>query len=63
MDTFMNWLGYATVYAIVVKSILATTRTPPADTWGGKLYRLAEWSVLVVGRVKDGATGIPPKPS
>lgn len=57
MDTLMEWLGYATLYALVVKAILASTPTPPPDTWYGKLYRLAEWSVLVIGRVKENAAG------
>ncbi|WP_395454808.1 hypothetical protein ACHMW5_13800 [Azospirillum melinis] len=55
MDAFMQWLGYATIYAIVVKAVLASTPTPPPDTWYGKLYRLAEWSVLVIGKVKQEA--------
>lgn len=54
-DWFMEALGWATIYAIVVKAVLASTPTPPPDTWYGKLYRAAEWSVLVIGRVKEGA--------
>ncbi|WP_376960089.1 hypothetical protein ABNQ39_20475 [Azospirillum sp. A26] len=53
--TFMEWLGYATLYAVVVKAVLASTPTPPPDRWYGKLYRALEWSVMVVGRVKEGA--------
>lgn len=55
MDNLLEYLGYATVYAVVVKAFLATTPTPPADTWYGKLYRFLEWTTLVVGKVKEGA--------
>jgi hypothetical protein len=55
MDVFMQWLGYATLYAVVVKAVLASTPTPPPDTLIGKAYRALEWSVLVIGRVKEGA--------
>ena len=54
-DWFLQALGYATIYAIVAKAILATTPTPPPDTLVGKAYRALEWSVLVIGRVKEGA--------
>ncbi|WP_199230810.1 hypothetical protein [Azospirillum sp. TSO5] len=53
--TFMEWLGYATLYAIVVKAVLASTPTPPPETAIGKVYRALEWSVLVIGRVKENA--------
>ncbi|SMF48404.1 hypothetical protein SAMN02982917_2376 [Azospirillum oryzae] len=54
-DWFLQALGYATLYALVVKAVLACTPTPPADRWYGKVYRVLEWSVLVIGRVKEGA--------
>lgn len=55
MDTLLQYFGYASFYAVIVKIVLACTPTPPADTWYGKLYRVAEWSVLVIGRVKEAA--------
>nr|WP_295828326.1 hypothetical protein [uncultured Azospirillum sp.] len=54
-DWFLQILGYATLYAVIVKAILASTPTPLADRWYGKVYRALEWSVLVIGRVKEGA--------
>lgn len=55
-DWFLQALGYATIYAVVVKAFLASTPTPPADRWYGKAYRALEWSVMVIGRVKEGAS-------
>ncbi|GEM_PF-3523319 len=54
-DWFLQALGYAPLYAIVVKAVLASTPTPPPDTLIGKAYRALEWSVLVIGIVKEGA--------
>lgn len=55
-DWFLQALGYATIYAVVIKAVLAATPTPPTDRWCGKVYRALEWSVLVIGRVKEGAS-------
>ena len=41
------------IYWTLAKAILASTDTPPTDTTLGKLYRFVEWTVLVIGKVKQ----------
>lgn len=53
---------YILAYYIMAKAFLAATPTPNTETWYGKVYRAIEWSVLVIGRVKeDAAKELPPK--
>ena len=60
MFDFLNDIAvYAMGYYVVVMAVLAATPTPPADTLAGKAYRFAEWSVLVIGRVKEQAGSLP----
>lgn len=54
-DTFLEWMGVATAYAVVIKAFLACTPTPPPETAYGKVYRFLEWTTLVIGKVKEGA--------
>lgn len=54
-DWFLEILGYATIYAIIVKAILASSPTPKTDTTYGKVYRFLEWTTMVIGRVKEQA--------
>ena len=55
-EVIVNILAYAYAYNIIVKAILASTSTPPTNTFWGKLYKALEWSVLVIGKVKEGAS-------
>lgn len=54
-QSFLEWMGVATAYAVVAKAFLACTPTPPADTVYGKAYRFIEWTTLVIGKVKQEA--------
>ena len=55
MEMLINAISWITIIVTVASFIAASTPTPKADVWIGKLYKLIDLLALNIGKAKQQA--------